>query len=128
MVRASFSACSQARLRNDSRFASPCAKASRRRSVNPIPLSEYDDELEEECEDEGAEHDGCEPDEDGEPLLGWTADGSFINDDDREAGGGHRPPQNRTDLNTMIAVECDYRKFIHGLTGRSEGGGAVADY
>jgi hypothetical protein len=83
-----------------------------------MPHSEYDDELEEECEDEGAEHDGREPDEDGEPSLGWTADGSFINDDDRETGGAARPPQNRTDLNATLAVECSYRKFIHGLTDR----------
>jgi hypothetical protein len=30
-----------------------------------------------ECEDEGAEHDGREPDEDGEPMLGWTEEGEF---------------------------------------------------
>jgi hypothetical protein len=81
-----------------------------------MPHSEYDDELEEACEDEGAEHDGREPDEDGEPSLGWTEEGSFINDDDREAGGAARPPQNRTNLNTTLTVECGYRKFVRGLT------------
>lgn len=41
------------------------------------------------CEDEGAEHDGSEPDVDGEPSLGWTVDGAIANSDgmDREAGG-----------------------------------------
>jgi hypothetical protein len=75
-------------------------------------------------DDREDEHDGSEPDldaeddkADDEPSLGWLKDGSFINDDDREAGGPARPPQNRTDLNTTIAVECTYRKFIHGLTG-----------
>jgi hypothetical protein len=35
------------------------------------------------------EHDGCEPDVDGEPNLGWTVDGAIGNSDgmDREAGG-----------------------------------------
>ena len=97
----------------------------------PMPHSEYDDELEPgdaggneddepDCEDEGAEHDGCEPDEDGEPSLGWTVDGCVGLTGglslDAEQSEGHRPPQNRTNLNTTLAVECSYRKFIHGLT------------
>lgn len=47
------------------------------------------DDREDVCEDEGAEHDGCEPDVDGEPSLGWTVDGTIGNSDgmDREAGG-----------------------------------------
>lgn len=47
------------------------------------------DDREDVCEDEGAEHDGCEPDEDGEPSLGWTVDGVLGNSDgmDREAAG-----------------------------------------
>ncbi len=47
------------------------------------------DDREDVCEDEGAEHDGCEPEVDGEPSLGWTIDGALGNGDgfDREAGG-----------------------------------------
>jgi hypothetical protein len=69
------------------------------------------------------EHDGAEPDTDAEddradePSLGWTVDGLLAGTDDREAQDHSRPqPQNRTDLNTTIAVEQSYRKFIHGLT------------
>lgn len=97
----------------------------------PMPVTEYDDEREggdagdheddePECEDEGADHDGREPDEDGEPSLGWTVDGCQGLTGgltlDGEMGEAARPPQYRIDLNTTIAVERSYRKFIHGLT------------
>lgn len=36
------------------------------------------------CEDEGAEHDGREPDADFEPSLGWTLSGQRGGFDDRE--------------------------------------------
>lgn len=35
------------------------------------------DELDGDCEDEGAEHDGREPDVDDEPSLGWTLGSAF---------------------------------------------------
>jgi hypothetical protein len=49
------------------------------------------DDREDVCEDEGAEHDGREPDVDGEPSLGWTVDGVIGNSDgmDREADGSY---------------------------------------
>lgn len=45
------------------------------------------------CEDEGAEHDGREPDVDGEPGLGWTVDGVLGNSDgmDHEAAAARSP-------------------------------------
>lgn len=46
------------------------------------------DEVDGDCEDEGAEHDGREPDVDDEPSLGWTIGFSGIGErggnDDRE--------------------------------------------
>jgi hypothetical protein len=61
------------------------------------------DDREDVCEDEGAEHDGREPDnddggeaekEDNEPSLGWTCaasegNGAWGSDNDREADGSH---------------------------------------
>jgi hypothetical protein len=71
------------------------------------------DDREDVCEDEGAEHDGCEPDVDGEPSLGWTFDGALGNGDgfDREAGGSsvteaHR--QRYRPFNRYVA-NCDGR-------------------
>jgi hypothetical protein len=74
------------------------------------------------------EHAGAEPDHDAEddradsePSLGWPEahglGGAGLGGcDDREQGDGYRAPQNRTDLETALAVEQSYRKFIHGLT------------
>jgi hypothetical protein len=52
------------------------------------------DDREDVCEDEGAEHDGSEPTEDGEPSLGWTCAasegrGAWGSDNDREADGSY---------------------------------------
>jgi hypothetical protein len=65
--------------------------------VCPSDDREIEDEHDEDtCDREGDElqhggdeHDGCEPDEDGEPSLGWTVDGFLGNSDgmDREAAG-----------------------------------------
>lgn len=66
--------------------------------INRIDLDEAEGgaenhDLEAVCEDEGAEHDGTEPDEDREPSLGWTVDG--VNGGvteggpDREADGSY---------------------------------------
>jgi hypothetical protein len=47
-----------------------------------------------ELEHGGDEHDGCEPDAEGEPSLGWTCaasegKGAWGGDNDREADGSH---------------------------------------
>lgn len=81
-----------------------------------------DDREGDEIEHGGDEHDGCEPDEDGEPSLGWcenmcqTVPNTSTEGADLEQGVGARPPQNRTDLRTTLVVEQSYRKFVHGLT------------
>jgi hypothetical protein len=54
---------------------------------------------EEVCEDEGGEHDGREPEDEGgdgaveddEPSLGWTTSGAMGGDSDREADAGDEP-------------------------------------
>jgi hypothetical protein len=100
------------------------------------------------CEGVGAdmeeEHDGAEPDVDGEPSigydvepaeqdtgndepsLGWTDEeaargrtyaGSYGDSIDREEGEPARQPQNRTTIDRKpISVEVSYRRFLRGLT------------
>lgn len=56
------------------------------------------DDREDVCEDEGAEHDGAEPDEaDTEPSLGWSVDGAWGADagSDRELAGSCVTPEAR---------------------------------
>jgi hypothetical protein len=90
------------------------------------------------------EHDGAEPDVDGEPSigydaepaeqdtgndepsLGWTDEeaargrtyaGCYGNNADREEGEPARKPQNRTSIDREpITVDVTYRRFIRGLT------------
>jgi hypothetical protein len=76
------------------------------------------DDREDLCEDEGAEHDGREPDVDDEDSLGWTVDGVHGLSGDREAGGelsvaevdaARRRKESGTSRTANI--ELDYRSY-----------------
>jgi len=60
---------------------------------DPYVMTELEDECEDEgaqCEDEGAEHDGREPDVDAEPSLGSCDPSMWGGDQTRWASGGRR--------------------------------------
>ncbi|MDN4982257.1 hypothetical protein QY049_03325 [Bradyrhizobium sp. WYCCWR 13022] len=60
---------------------------------DPYVMNELEEECEDEgaqCEDEGAEHDGREPDVDGEPSLGSCDPSIWGGDQTRWASGGRR--------------------------------------
>lgn len=84
------------------------------------------DDREAVCEDEGAEHDGREPDEEGEPSLGWTVDGSTggcADGVDREADVSYLTEAARARFNP----EARWAKIRDGMHVDSERGYAVTD-
>jgi hypothetical protein len=85
-----------------------------------------DDREGDEEEHGGDEHDGAEPDEDGEPSLGWTeamaqGRGRMGDSSDREQCGPAARPQNRTEIEgPQIRAESSYRKMLFGLTDKQK--------
>lgn len=86
-------------------------------------IDDFADEREEAVDDVPCDGDELDADDsDNEPSLGWLGtisqnQGTWAGNDDREAGIGARPPQNRTRIDgPQVSVENSYRRFVHGLT------------